>query len=98
MRKPAIAWSDERVTVSRRRMPGCDGLNGGCPLSARNLHRRLQMSAIPTDEPAQDAAPSIDTQHLQQQLHQEVQQPEPTRKRWLPTTTLLLSLTSSLPA
>ncbi|KIM47659.1 hypothetical protein M413DRAFT_22286 [Hebeloma cylindrosporum] len=40
------------------------------------------MSAIPTDEPAQDAPPSIDTQHLQQ-LHQEVQQqqPEPTRKR-----------------
>ena len=49
---------------------------------ARNLHLRLlQMSAIPTDEPAQDAPPSIDTQHLQQQLHQDVQQPEPTRKR-----------------
>ncbi|KAF8956072.1 hypothetical protein BDZ97DRAFT_1853508 [Flammula alnicola] len=29
------------------------------------------MSAIPTDEPAQDAPPSIDTQQLQQQLQQQ---------------------------
>ena len=61
---------------------------------ARNLHLRLlQMSAIPTDEPAQDAPPSIDTQHLQQQLHQEVQQPEPTRKR-KPYSVLLFCLLS----
>ena len=48
------------------------------------------MSAIPTDEPAQDASPSMDTQQIQQQLQQQQdvqltpQQPvsaEPNRKR-----------------
>ena len=46
-----------------------DGGRGGCPLLARNLH--VQMSAMPTDEPAQDQPPSIDTQQLQQQLQQQ---------------------------
>ena len=47
------------------------------------------MSAIPTDEPAQEAPPSLDTQQIQQQLQQQdaqlnPQQPvsaEPNRKR-----------------
>jgi hypothetical protein len=47
------------------------------------------MSAIPTDEPAQDAPPSMDTQQIQQQLQQQQDaqlnpQPvstEPSRKR-----------------
>jgi len=56
------------------------------------------MSAIPTDEPAQDAPPSIDTQHLQQQLHQEVQQPEPTRKRKPDYLFYFFLLSISLPA
>ncbi|KAF8167506.1 hypothetical protein B0H34DRAFT_792225 [Crassisporium funariophilum] len=55
------------------------------------------MSAIPTDEPAQDAPPSIDTQQLQQQLQQQqdpqlnpqaLQQsvpPEPNRKPKAPS-------------
>jgi hypothetical protein len=36
------------------------------------------MSAIPTDEPAQEAPPSLDTQQIQQQLQQDAQlNPQP---------------------
>jgi hypothetical protein len=62
------------------------------PVVSPQLHLRpvlnARMSAIPTDEPAQDAPPSLDTQQIQQQLQQQDPQlnpqsvsAEPNRKR-----------------
>ncbi|CAA7268058.1 unnamed protein product [Cyclocybe aegerita] len=66
---------------------------GGCPFVARIALRPPRMSAIPTDEPAQDAAPTLDAQQLQQQLQQQdvqlnaqpLSQPESARKPKAPS-------------
>ena len=58
------------------------------PVVSPQLHLRpvlnARMSAIPTDEPAQEAPPSLDAQQIQQQLQQQDSQSvsaEPNRKR-----------------
>lgn len=62
------------------------------PVVSPQLHLRpdlnARMSAIPTDEPAQEAPPSLDAQQIQQQLQQQDTQinsqsvsAEPNRKR-----------------